>query len=126
MQNFDINCPLLAFEINFTRLLEAKQKKIAYKPISKYPAIKLDISVLIDQKTPAENLLKTVKKTDNLIQNAEIIDLYEGKQIPEGKKSLTFSIAYQSMDKTLTDDEIDLIHQNVIINLEKQGAEIRK
>ncbi len=126
IQNFDIEKTVNVFEINFTKILEAKQRKKTYKPISKYPHIKLDISILIDQKIPAENLLRVIKKTDQLIYSAEIIDLYEGKQIPEGKKSLTFSIIYQSLEKTLTDADIEMIHQKVIINLEKQGAEIRR
>lgn len=126
MQNFDLNERVLVFEISFTKMLQAKQKKNVYKSISKYPSIKLDISILADKKTPAEKLLRTVQRTGNLIQSAEIIDLYEGEQIPENKKSLTFSINYQSPEKTLTDEDIDLIHQKVIINLEKQGAEIRR
>lgn len=126
LQNFDINNSVIAFEINFTKILEAKQKKIFYKPISKYPSINLDISVLVDQKIAAEKLLRAIQRTDKLIHTTEIIDLYEGKHIPEGKKSLTFSIVYQSLEKTLTDEEIQMIHQKAIINLEKQGAEIRK
>ena len=126
LQNFDINNSVIAFEINFKKILEAKQRKIFYKPISKYPSINLDISVLVDQKTAAEKLLRAIQRTDKLIHKTEIIDLYEGKHIPEGKKSLTFSIVYQSLEKTLTDEEIQMIHQKAIINLEKQGAEIRK
>ena len=126
LQNFDFNDSVVVFELNFTKLLAAKQKKTFYKQISKYPSIKLDISILVDKKTPAEKLLKTVQKTDKLIHAAEIIDLYEGEQIPEDKKSLTFSIVYQSKEKTLTDEEINMIHQKAIINLEKQGAEVRR
>jgi len=125
-QNFDIDKSVNLFEISFSKILATKQKKLVYKPISKYPSIKLDLSILVNQKTPAAKLLQTLQKTDQLIVSAEIIDLYEGKQIPQGKKSLTFSIVYQALDKTLTDSDVEMIHQKVIINLEKQGAEIRR
>ena len=124
-QNFDLKSICIAFEINFSRLLDLKQKKIVYKPVPKFPSINLDVSVLINQNTTVEKLIKAINKTDKLINVVEMIDLYEGKQISKGKKSVTFSIVYQAEDRTLTDAEVNIVHQNVIINLEKTGAEIR-
>lgn len=124
-QNFNLKKGVMAFEIDCTNLFSLKTKQVIYKALAKFPSINLDISILVDKKMTAEKLIQIIKRSNPLITEINLIDFYEGEQIPKNKKSLTFSITYQSPDRTLTDEDVNSVHQTVIINLEKAEAEIR-
>ena len=95
------------FEINLDKLLAKKVGKMQYKEISKFQTVKKDLSILVDNEISAEELIKAVKNGGGkLLQNAEVFDLYVGKGIPEGKKSIAFNVELGSKDGTLTDDQI--------------------
>lgn len=125
LKNFDLKKSVVAFEFNFTTLLETKTRQKVYKALPKFPSVNLDLSILIERKIEAEKLLKTIQKTDNLITEVSVIDVYEGERLPEGKKSLTFSIKYQATDRTLQDEEVQKVHKQVLINVQKLGGELR-
>ncbi len=115
-------------EINLSKLSELKTGKMKYKEISKFPNIKKDLSLIVDKGIEALDIAKLIKKTggSNLTE-VEIFDVYEGKGIETGKKSLAFSLVFGSYDKTLTDDEINPVIEKIITMLEKEyKAELRK
>lgn len=114
-------------EINLSKLLELKTGKMKYKEISKFPSIKKDLSLVVDKNIKAEDIAKTIKKAGgrNLSQ-VGIFDVYEGKGIEEGKRSIAFSLNFMSFDKTLTDEEINPIIEKIIATVEKEyGAILR-
>ncbi|MCX6740089.1 MAG: phenylalanine--tRNA ligase subunit beta [Candidatus Parcubacteria bacterium] len=116
------------FEFNLTKLASLYTDVIKYKPIPKFPSIDLDISMIIAKKILWEEIYQAVKDVDkDLIRKITFFDVYEGQGIPEAKKSIAFRIEYRSDDKTLTMDEVQIIHQKVLQHLEaKFGAQIRK
>lgn len=115
-------------EINLSRLLELKTGKMKYKEISKFPKVKKDLSLVVDKNVKAEDISKTIKKAGGSnLADVEAFDVYEGKGIEEGKRSLAFSLTFMSFDKTLTDEEINPILEKIIATLEKEyKAELRK
>ena len=114
-------------EINLDKLLSKKTGKMKFKEISKYPTISKDLAILIDKNISSDEIAKAIKKAaGSLLTNIEIFDVYEGKNIPEGKRSIAYSLSFGANDRTLTDEEINNIMNKVIDNLQnKMGAELR-
>ena len=115
-------------EISLDKLLTKKVGKMKYKEISKFPVVKKDIAVLVNKDITAQEMLKTIKNNGGkLLLESKVFDLYEGKGIPEGKKSIAFSVTLGAQDRTLTDEEINKVMEKVIAGLQsKHGAELRK
>ena len=115
-------------EISLDKLLSKKVGKMKYKELSKFPVVKKDIAVLVNKDVPAQELLKTIKNNGGkLLQESKVFDLYDGKGIPEGKKSIAFSVTLGDANKTLTDEEVNKVMEKVIAGLQsKHGAELRK
>ena len=114
-------------EINLDKLLSKKTGKMKFKEISKYPTIKKDLAVLVDKTIPSEEIAKAIKKAaGSLLTNVEVFDVYEGKNIEEGKRSIAYSLSFGKQDRTLTDEEVNDVMNKVIENLQnKMGAELR-
>lgn len=125
--NFDLKTNVVLADIDLETIHEMKIDRLPkYKELPKYPAIQLDVSILIPKRKLAENYSKAIQKTDKtLVKKIELVDEYEGKNIKKDKRSLTYSITYQSPDRTLTDEEVNTIHKKVIVNLKSEGAVIR-
>ena len=115
-------------EISLDKLLTKKVGKMKYKELSKFPVVKKDIAVLVNKEVPAQELLKTIKNNGGkLLQESKVFDLYDGKGIPEGKKSIAFSVTLGDANKTLTDEEVNKVIEKVVSGLQsKHGAELRK
>lgn len=116
-------------DINFDQLMTiAKKNKIVYQEISKFPAVKRDLSMLVDKNITFDQLKRVAQRTERkLLQDVGIFDVYEGDKLPAGKKSYALSFVLQDAEKTLTDKAIDSVMQKIMYNLEKEaGAEIRK
>ncbi len=115
-------------EINWTTLMKLTRKnKVEYTELSKYPAVSRDLALLIDRQTEFSQIEKTAFQTEKkLLKRVELFDVYEGKNLPEGKKSYAVNFILQDEQKTLNDKQIDGIMQKLIKNLtEKLGAELR-
>jgi phenylalanyl-tRNA synthetase beta chain len=127
VSNFDIAKPVCVWTINLSKLLEYWNTGRAYQPISKYPAIELDVSMLVDETVLWNNIEDLVLSTDpNLIKEVSLFDVYKSDKIEAGKKSLAFRIKYHSDEKTLEMKDIESIHQGILKQLEKAvGAELR-
>lgn len=109
-------------EINLDKLLQKKTGKMKYKEISKYPEVKKDISVIVDKSILAKDIAMQIKKAaGSLLIKSEIFDVYTGKGVEEGKKSLAYSLTFGSKDRTLTDEEINAILNKIIEKLSKIG-----
>lgn len=103
-------------ELNLSKLFELKTGKMKYKEISKFPSIKKDIAVVVDKNIESIEIAKCIKKAGGSnLTNVEVFDVYEGKGIEEGKRSLVFSLVFSSFEKTLTDEEINSILEKIIV-----------
>ena len=115
-------------EINLEKLLTIKTGTMKYKEISKFPSVRKDLAVIVDKGVLAEDLQKVIKNSGGkLLQTSRVFDVYEGKGIPEGKKSIAFALELADNKKTLTDEEITAVMNKISENLNKKyKAELRQ
>lgn len=128
LKRVDVAGEVYFAEINWTTLMKLTRKnKVEYTELSKYPAVSRDLALLIDKQTEFSQIEKTAFQTEKkLLKRVELFDVYEGKNLPEGKKSYAVNFILQDEQKTLNDKQIDGIMQKLIKNLmEKLGAELR-
>ncbi|WP_343523681.1 phenylalanine--tRNA ligase subunit beta [Pedobacter sp.] len=124
-----VNAEAFYADFDWAILLDiVKKNKIVNKEIAKYPAVRRDLSLLIDQSVSFDTLKGIAFKTDKkLIKEVGVFDVYVGDKLPEGKKSYALNFILQDEEQTLTDKQIDHTMQKLITNLTGQaGAEIRK
>ena len=129
LAKFDLKGPASAFEITLDAIPESKAKSKA-KPLfapSPYQAVERDFAFVVDATITAEDVVRAAKAAERaLIESISVFDLYEGKGIPEGKKSLAITLRLQPKDKTLTDAEIEQIAQKIVAAVAKAtGASLR-
>lgn len=118
--------PVYVLEINLDKLLAKKTGKMKYKEISKFPTVKKDLSIIVDNKVQSSEIATQIKKAaGSLLLNSEVFDVYAGKGIEEGKKSLAFALTFGANDRTLTNQEINDVLEKVVDRLSKIG-EIRQ
>lgn len=117
---YGITKPVYIFELDATTVMKYMAKDLKYKALPKYPATSRDLAMLVDVDVNAADIEKAMTKAagQNLTQ-ITLFDVYTGKQVEEGKKSLAFSLTFQSNDKTLTDTEIDPAIEKIVAKLQK-------
>ena len=115
-------------EIDLDKLLSKKVGKMKYKEVSKFPAVNKDLAVVVDKDVTSEEIAKVIKKAGgSSLSKIDVFDVYTGKGIDENKKSIAYSLTFEKMDRTLTDEEINASLAKIIEMLEKKlGAELRK
>ena len=119
--NFGIGQSVYVFEMDAETLLRYRKKKAAIKALPKYPASTRDLAILVDADlTTAEIERVIAKKGGSYFRGATLFDVYEGKQVGEGKKSMAFHLHFQSDDKTLTDEEVDAAFAAILQAAEEQ------
>ena len=120
--------PVYALEINLEKLLAKKTGKMKFKEISIYPEIKKDIAIVVEKNITSDEIAKTIKSNGGkLLIKSEVFDVYEGNNLPQGKRSIAYSLTFGANDRTLTDEEINPIIEKIIVGLEKTfSAELRK
>ena len=121
----DENCYLA--ELNLDLLFEYAKKDKKYKSLTKFPAVTRDIALLVDDEILVQEIEDTIRRAGgNLVEKVELFDIYKGAQIPEGKKSIAYAIAYRDEKKTLTDNDVNKVHDKILRSLEhKLGATLR-
>lgn len=118
---------VFVFEIDLDKLLDKKVGKMKYKEFSKFPSIKKDLAVVVDKDISSEEIGTWIKKAaGSSLSNIDVFDVYTGKGIEENKKSIAYSLTFEKMDRTLTDEEINESLEKVVEVLEKKlGATLR-
>lgn len=114
-------------EIALAELYANAKEALAFVDIPRFPAITRDLAFVLDREIESFNLLSVVKKAGGkLLESAEIFDVYQGKGIPEDKKSIAIALAFRTKDRTLTDDEVNAVIKKILSEAEKQlGAVLR-
>lgn len=117
---YNIKKRLYLFSLNFEVLMEKSEKNKLYSPVPKFPAIKRDIAIVIDEDIFVREIETIIKKNGNkLIEKIDLFDIYTGDQIESGKKSVAYSIIYRAKDRTLTDNEISEIQEKILNEIEE-------
>jgi phenylalanyl-tRNA synthetase beta chain len=125
--SWDIAAPVYAAELDFETIVSQADLVRNYEPLGKYPQITRDISVLAGEDVTVFQVEQIAKANGGkLLRGVRLFDVYRGKQIPEGKKSLSFSLSYRSDDHTLTDEEAGKVHDKILVAIESEiGATLR-
>ncbi|EES49786.1 phenylalanine--tRNA ligase subunit beta [Clostridium botulinum] len=125
-ENYGIDVPCFIAELNLDALYESADMDRKYKALPKFPAVTRDIALLVEDSILVQEIEECIRKAGgNLVEKIELFDIYKGKQIPDGKKSIAYAICYRA-DKTLTDKEVNKVHDKILRSLEyKLGATLR-
>jgi phenylalanyl-tRNA synthetase beta chain len=124
---YDLDKRAVIFEINLDSLQQFSERLRYYKPLSKYPPVYRDIALIIREEMSAEEVKSALMGLNiDLVEEVSLFDFYQGKPIPEGEKGLAYRIKYQAYDRTLTDEEVNLVHGKITSFLRQElGVEIR-
>ena len=122
---FDIEQDVYLFEVNLEALVPEVGKPRLYQPLSRFPAVEEDIAIVVDEAVTAAQV-QAIIEAFPLVQRAALFDVYTGPPVPAGKKSLAYSIAYQSLDHTLSEAEVNRERRRILDRLKGQvGAVLR-
>ena len=126
-ENFDIDTRIYCAELFFDKLAGYADREIHYTRPPRFPAMVRDIAMIVDEDETVANIEAVIKDAGTeLLRQVKLFDVYRGAQVGEGKKSVAFSLTYRHDDRTLTDEETECAHAEVLKALrEKTGAVIR-
>ncbi len=126
-QNYDIDSDVYCAEINFTKLFDLQLPDATYTPLPKYPSVNRDLSFLCDEAVTVADVTNTITASaGKLLRDVKLFDIYRGTGIPEGKKSMAFSLELRADDRTLTDADSEGVMSKVLKALsETLGAVLR-
>jgi len=130
LEALDAEGPLMAFEVVLERIPEAKRKPTRAKPVlelSAFQPVSRDFAFIVDRAVKAGDLVRAAQGVDKkLITGVSVFDLYEGKGIDPGKKSLAIAVTIQPREKTMTDEEIDAVAAKIVAEVTKKtGGTLR-
>ncbi len=127
LKHFDIKQEVLYADVNWSKIQKYVSNKIKFTDIPKYPEVRRDLALLLNESTTFEEVYKIAKQTEKaLLKEVNLFDVYQGKNLPEGKKSYAVSFTIQDTNKTLNDKEIEKIMSKLQSNFESQlGAVLR-
>lgn len=119
--------PVYVAEVDLSVLLELPQRPVLYTPLARYPGIVRDVSLLVGRRVTLAELLDVVREEGiEQCRTAQLVDVYEGANLPEGKRSVTLRAEYRADGRTLRDEEVDEMHARIVQALERRfGAQQR-
>lgn len=114
------------FELNFDKLMSVSVGYINYQAIPRFPGVSRDIALVVNRATPSAKLVNIIHEHGgNILQEAEVFDVYEGEHMAEDEKSIAIRLAYLDTEQTLTDDKVNAVHEAILEALKSEGATIR-
>ncbi len=118
---------VVVLELDLDMLLSAISEDIQYRPVPRFPAIERDVALVLDKETSSAEVLDAMRtQGSDFIEDVSVFDVYEGKGVPEGKKSLAFNIRYRAKDRTMTDEEVDNLHSALVTHVIREtGGTLR-
>lgn len=125
--NYGVDERCFIAELNLDELYKASNMVKKYRPLPKYPAVTRDMALIVDDTVLVQEIEDIIhKQGGNMLEKVKLFDVYKGKQIEEGKKSVAYSLAYRLENKTLTDAEVNKVHDKILRTLENRlGAQLR-
>ena len=127
LENYDLPYKAYLFEFDLEGLADAATFAKRFEPISIYPKVARDLAIVVDKETLSDMPTGLIYTTGgDSVDSVRLFDVYEGEQVPEGKKSLAYTITYHSATETLTDKAVNALHDEVVKCLNRElGAELR-
>lgn len=127
LESYDLGYKAYLFELDFEVLADAADMTRRVEPISIYPSVNRDIAIVLDAEIPANRPVELIRIVGGaLVKSVRLFDLYIGDQVPDGKKSLAYAIEYSSPTETLTDEQVDQVHEGIVKRLSSElGGELR-
>lgn len=126
-RKYGIDTPVYIAELDFENVFLNIKTDIKFKELPKFPAVTRDIAMLVDKTVPVADIEEIITKASGkLLETLTLFDVYEGEQIPDGKKSVAYSAVYRASDRSLTGEEVQKVFDKAVKNLEHQlGAQLR-
>jgi phenylalanyl-tRNA synthetase beta chain len=128
VKNHDLEVDIYAFDLHFDRLITKVKPSLVFRPLPKYPAVARDLAVVVDAAVSAGSILRIVEdfSRKHYIEAVSLFDVYQGEQIGHGKVSLAYRMVYRAPDKSLTDKEVNEMHEKLVARvLEVTGGTLR-
>lgn len=125
---YSIDLPVVAFELNLDALITCSRDQQAYRDFSSYPAVEMDLAIVVDEGVTCEDLERRLQSAGGkLLRGVRLFDVYrDDKRVGEGKKSMAFALTYRAEDHTLTSEEVEKVHQKLVTKVCKAtGGEVR-
>jgi phenylalanyl-tRNA synthetase beta chain len=120
-KKYDLRDAVLLAELNLDLLLARRNPAKSFKPLPAFPAIRRDVAMIVPEATTHDAVLRVVKQTKPAnLEAVELFDVFRGKHVPEGQKSLAYSFTYRAADKTLTDAEVNAAHEKIVATFKQQ------
>ena len=127
LENYELPFKTYLFEFDLERITDASDFSKRFEPIPIYPSIQRDLAIVVDQELKSDMPIDIINDTEGeWVESIRLFDVYEGNQVPDGKKSLAYTITYHSATETLTDKAVNDLHDKIVqrLNIEL-GAELR-
>ena len=124
---YDVDGRVYVAEIYLDKLMENEKPLVIYEPLPKFPAVNRDLAMLCDREMPIGDLIEIIEKAaGKTLEKVALFDIYEGEQIPSGKKSVAFNLTLRSKESTMTEEMVETVMNKVIKKLAAAGAELRR
>ncbi len=112
--NFDLKQPVSILDLDLDLLIPLIPEEKTSKPLPKFPSVSRDITMIVDRDIEAQSIIEHLESVnENILEKVQLFDVYEGKPVPEGKKSLSLRLIYRSPEKTLEDEFVNSIHNRI-------------
>ena len=122
-KNYGFECEVYCAELSFTKLLDLRLPEATYVPLPKYPGVNRDIAIICDEALTVAQAESTIESAGGkLLRSVKLFDIYRGTGVPEGKKSLAFSLELRADDRTLTDTDSESVMEKVLKALQENCA----
>ena len=120
LELYEIEADVYVAELDVRKLFDYRKAEKKYKPILRFPAVERDLALIVDEELPAQDLVDLITKIGgSLLTGVKIFDIFRGKQIPQGTKSIAIELNFQSPKQTLTEEEVNVIMKKIIVGAEK-------
>ena len=128
LKNFDIDVPVIAFELSVKALLRLAKRELPYEDVPTLPGVSIDLALVVGEDMSFEQVTQRIKSAGGkLLSDVQLFDVYRDPvRVGKGKKSMAFSLTYRAADHTLTSEEVDKAHNKLVTKVMKStGGEVR-
>ena len=127
-KKYDLRDAVLLAELNLDLLLARRNPAKSFKPLPQFPSIRRDVAMLVPEATTHDAVLQVVKQTKPAnLEAVELFDVFRGKNVPEGQKSVAYAFIYRNSERTLTDAEVNTSHEKLVAQFKQAlGATVRE
>ena len=128
LDNYMISKRAYIAEVNLTKLVKYSKSNKKYVEVPKFPAVERDIAVIVNEEVEVGEIERIItKRAKKLLESIKLFDIYRNEKIGANKKSVAYSLIFRDKNKTLGDEEINTVMDDIVLELEKKiGAELRK